>query len=434
MENVSGTPNRYLLHLAVVWALVVPLLYFAVEGGLWFESSSINGAESMSDYGTAFMATAEKGETRAIALLVLAITCFLIASKLKAVLRLSRKNGVFIVLVILAMASTIWSQFPAKSLINSLYLAVDTLFAFYLYRRFSPEQLLRLLLIVGWICLTLSIILALFFPQYGIDHSTPASGWRGIYGHKNNCGEMTVFFLSAALLVPVAGSIPRLARIAYFALSGVVIVMAQSVTGFIAAALIAVCVLVVGLIGKLEKGSRKIVFLVGMAMALSLTIGGVAYFTEITLLLGKDPTLTGRTEIWSAVLASITKHPLIGYGYTAFWGGMKGESINVLLSARWAVQSAHNGLLEIWLTLGAFGVGAILYSFVRAFKDAVLCIPENRFYYTWYLCILFLMIIYSMDERPLAYPNNLAWILYVVCCVGLSDSARRIRLLGPDHG
>jgi O-antigen ligase len=434
MENVSGVPNRHLLHLAVVWALVIPLFYFAVEGGLWFESSGISGAESISEYGTAFMATAEKGETRAIALLVLAITSFLIASKIKPILMLSRRNGVFIALVILAMASTIWSQFPAKSLINSLYLAVDTLLAFYLYQRFSPEQLLRLLLIVGSICLTLTIILALFFPQYGIDHAASASGWQGVYGHKNNCGEMTVFFLSAALFVPVEGSIPRLARIAYVALSGVVIVMAQSVTSFVAAALIVVFVLVLGLIGKLEKRSRKIAFLVGMAVVLLLTIGGMAYFTEITLLLGKDPTLTGRTEIWSAVLASIAKHPLIGYGYTAFWGGMNGESINVLLSAGWAVQSAHNGLLEIWLTLGALGVGAILYSFARAFKDAVQCVPENRFYCTWYLCILVLMIIYSMGERPLAYPNSLAWILYIVCCVGLSDSAGRIRLLGPENG
>jgi O-antigen ligase len=113
---------------------------------------------------------------------------------------------------------------------------------------------------------------------------------------------------------------------------------------------------------------------------------------------------------------------------------MNGESINVLLSAGWAVQSAHNGLLEIWLTLGALGVGAILYSFARAFKDAVQCVPENRFYCTWYLCILVLMIIYSMGERPLAYPNSLAWILYIVCCVGLSDSAGRIRLLGPENG
>ena len=233
--------------------------------------------------------------------------------------------------------------------------------------------------------------------------------------------------------MPVTGTIPKLARIAYIVLSGVVIVMAQSVTGFIAATLVTIAVLVLRIIGKMEKRSRRVVFLLGMTMALSLTIGGLAYFTEITLLLGKDPTLTGRTEIWSAVLVSIAKHPLIGYGYTAFWGGMKGESINVLLSARWAVQSAHNGLLEIWLTLGVFGVGAILYSFVRAFKDAVVCIPESRFYYTWYLCILFLMIIYSMDERPLAYPNNLAWILYVVCCIGLSDGARRIRLVGPEH-
>ena len=36
-------------------------------------------------------------------------------------------------------------------------------------------------------------------------------------------------------------------------------------------------------------------------------------------LIGKDPTLTGRTEIWAYVIQDIWMKPLLGWGYYVFW-------------------------------------------------------------------------------------------------------------------
>ena len=36
-------------------------------------------------------------------------------------------------------------------------------------------------------------------------------------------------------------------------------------------------------------------------------------------LLGKDTTLTGRTELWDAVVSLIKERPFLGYGYRAMW-------------------------------------------------------------------------------------------------------------------
>ena len=65
-------------------------------------------------------------------------------------------------------------------------------------------------------------------------------------------------------------------------------------------------------------------------------------------------------DIWSLVLGSIAKRPLLGYGYYAFWQGLKGESANVIVGAHWVFGYAHNGILEIWLQLGLVGTAAIL--------------------------------------------------------------------------
>jgi exopolysaccharide production protein ExoQ len=149
--------------------------------------------------------------------------------------------------------------------------------------------------------------------------------------------------------------------------------------------------------------------------------------------LGKDPTLTGRTEIWQASMLSILKHPILGYGYRAFWRGYQGESANASFAAHWAVPAAHNAFLEVWLTLGAVGLALVLYSLLRAGRDALVCIRARSPYFGWCASVVFLTIVTSVAEGFLVNPNSLMWILYILACVGLSEGARRTRL-GLQHG
>ena len=165
---------------------------------------------------------------------------------------------------------------------------------------------------------------------------------------------------------------------------------------------------------------------------LPLVIIGLSYFKEIMYLLGKDPTLTGRTRIWSAVVLSAMKRPLLGYGYRAFWTGLQGESGNVLMANGWSFAQGHNGFLEVWVGLGAVGVAVVLYSLVKSFRNALPCISARNFYLSWCVCIVLLIAVHAMDEQTLAAPNNLAWILYIVASIGLADGARRIRF--PSSG
>ena len=39
----------------------------------------------------------------------------------------------------------------------------------------------------------------------------------------------------------------------------------------------------------------------------------------VTESVGKDPTFTGRTDLWTAMIISISHHPFLGTGYQAFW-------------------------------------------------------------------------------------------------------------------
>ena len=88
---------------------------------------------------------------------------------------------------------------------------------------------------------------------------------------------------------------------------------------------------------------------------------GAVYYREILLLLGKDPTLTGRTGIWKLVIASAVKRPILGFGYRAFWTGLQGESAHLALTEGWSPTGAHNGFLDVWLNLGLVGLGIVFF-------------------------------------------------------------------------
>ena len=127
----------------------------------------------------------------------------------------------------------------------------------------------------------------------------------------------------------------------------------------------------------------------------------------------RDPTLTGRTGIWEVLLA-IENNPIVGVGYQSFWLGDR-------LAAVWAshsmVNEAHNGYLEIYLSLGAIGVTILalflLSSYWRLSKQFALSTPLTSLG----LSIWSIMIIYNLTEA--AFPASFLWSIFLTCAIAV---------------
>jgi exopolysaccharide production protein ExoQ len=432
MSKVARSSELGLSSLVVTWALMVPLFCIASEGLLWFRAGG-TGGELSARFGVLAANTYDTTNNVAVTLLFFAIVPAVLLSQIKAVMRLWRENLVFALIAVWTVASCLWSQFPFVSLQWAPVATLNMLLALYLYQRFSSEQQIRLLLLLGSICLSLSIVLALFFPQYGIDHTDKSGAWKGMYAQKNMCSIVTLLLLPGAFYVRTAGLRFQIGRALYVGLSVFLILKTQSATGRICLAALFAYYFVTKAISRLPSRERFLGFIAAGAIAVMTLVVSVSALRGILLFLGKDSTLTGRTDIWQAVIPSILKHPILGYGYRAFWRGYQGESSNVSLASHWAVTSAHNAFLEVWLTLGAVGVGLVIYSLLRASRDSFICLTAGSSpYLTWCACIIFLTLVTSVDEGALVNPYGLIWMLYILSCVGLAEGARRIQL-GSSH-
>lgn len=138
--------------------------------------------------------------------------------------------------------------------------------------------------------------------------------------------------------------------------------------------------------------------------------------------IGKDATLTGRTDLWPLVMDMIWKHPWLGYGYGGFWQGWNGESAYIWRAAGWTPTHPHNGYLALWLDLGLLGLGIFFLGFWRSYVQAVTWVRKSKTaidilpsLHLTYIAIM------NLAESSLLESNSIMWILYVAFSLTLES-------------
>lgn len=158
----------------------------------------------------------------------------------------------------------------------------------------------------------------------------------------------------------------------------------------------------------------------GAMLGLALAIAPV----EFLELLGRDATLTGRTDIWALLSDEVWKRPWTGYGYRAFWTVEDGPVFWVRQGTSWPVPTAHNGLLEIALALGIPGAVLMVTVYLRAMARAIGTIFSDRPETYWVLAQFAIMGLASISESNLMNQNSLSWILFTAGAAKLAQGSR----------
>ena len=356
------------------------------------------------------------------------IVSWLILSQIKKVWTVALQMKTLMLLAVMTIFSAAWSQDPVRSLYNGVFYLLCTLFAFYLVACFPAKDIMTFIMLAGAIVCSLGLFLVIFFPRFGLSdlEIRTAGAWKGMFIDRTSAGKCLVFLLTPAFGFGF-GFRQLSYRIGYAALLILSILKAQAATAVIVLACYVFFLLLLSVARRLERRTALVFGITFVSVVPIVAFFGIAFLEDFLALLGRDLTLTGRTEVWSAILPSIFQRPFFGYGFYAFWLGMTGESANVIRAAHWFFGYAHNGMIEIVLQLGFIGLFVFLLSFVQAVKDALLCYRERSIGIDWYIGLIFLALIYNIDEATVVWPTNLLSILYIVACCGLSLTARRIK-------
>ena len=347
--------------LAVTYVLLIPLVLFAVHGGFSFEHSSWNSDLGAFGGKMAVVTTdSEATRDRVPDRIGLAFCLAAMAAYMRSLAGIVQAMPLMSLLPIYAMSSALWSQDAGTSLRSGFSLLVTTLFAFYMTERFNERQQMELLMLVGACVATASVILALGWPQFGLDHQLHEGAWQGLFTQKNVCAEATLFLLTPALALPAIGRYGQMLRAVYISCCAYsIILMTQSRTGW------AITVLYLGFAGSLRllgKFGRKDL------LPLAATVlwgcrnddGGGYRLSSLWLsLIGPSGSFSGERR-YGARLSPRSFGVTGGYGFDAFWSLLNGEASRVFAATGWVVTSAHSGFLNVALELGLMGLALVL--------------------------------------------------------------------------
>ncbi|WP_394694463.1 O-antigen ligase family protein [Hyphobacterium sp.] len=328
------------------------------------------------------------------------------------------RTPLILVLSILCFASFMWSVDAGLTQRRGFALVMTTLFGLLLASRFNWREMITLFAVVFVILGVMSTIMSLAFPGIAVHHDIHVGAWKGIWWEKNTLGAMMAFGTTAALAASVCQPRHKLIWWGLAAFQAGLVLMSTSKTALLALMLALAGIAAIHLIRRGFGFSSLILIGGGLVVFIVVLVFSIAP-VAILEALGRDATLTGRTDIWLVLADQVQARPWTGYGYGAFWDGVYGPAYWVRQRTQWPVPTAHNGWLEIALSIGLPGVVLMALSlFISIGRAAGRLFRGPEVF--WALIFLILVALISISESNLLQRNAITWVLFVATAARLA--------------
>jgi exopolysaccharide production protein ExoQ len=349
-----------------------------------------------------------------------------------------------ILLLLLAIASALWSDYPYLTLRRSGTAITTALWGAYLASRFSLRDIIVMVAESVGIIAIGSLIAGVLVPAFAVndgslnDIAGGPEGWRGLVSDKNSLGIVMATGMVTMLYLVLAPGSNRRARLWWsltFALCMLLLYLSESRTSWVAAAVALATCVVIRLMHRRPPVTVMVlacVLLIGVPVMFFI----LQDFATITSLLGKDSTLTGRVDLWAEVLPWGARRPWFGYGYAAFWVDDSPITQDIWRELNsYHPPHAHNGWIETYLEIGLVGCVIVALQIVQMVVSTARAVRSGRDVDAAYMFLVLLMIlVFNMTEADLIRAPALFWPFLVIGPVAISkilrrdDPARRLRL------
>lgn len=340
----------------------------------------------------------------------------------RVLLSLTVSSKLVLLLPLLALLSALWSQDTAVTIRRAIVLLLVSLAGVWIGQLFSRQELSKLVTVTGLLICVCTFAAALFSPH--IVLGTVDNGWRGLFTQKNAHGA----FMALVVVSAIHSKFDRFAIVKYatILMASSLLLLSRSSTSLVAV-VITLAALPLWRLSRVPAKwtAQALIFAVGLFWLTGFLI--TTYSAELFDVLGKNSTLTGRTQLWGLILNSISRRPLLGYGYNGFWLGLRGESLTIIAASGWIVPHAHNGLLDVLLGLGVVGGIVFLTSFARLLTMLVRDAGRSgaTLDVLWPASFIALLVVVNSTESLLLSSNSIFWLLYVAIYAGLSSQSER---------
>ena len=269
----------------------------------------------------------------------------------------------------------------------------------------------------AFLLLPISLLFIKYYPLLGRQYSRwdGAMSWTGVTNGKNGLGMICwVYGLASVWRFTMAHldkKTPGRKRLlaAHAILIGLAFFLVQKANSKTSLACLCLAGLVIFLAAR-PSVRRNAILVHGIVVGV-LAVAFCALFLGIGLsALGRDPTLTGRSEIWHLVLG-MAANPLVGTGYESFWLGKRLEFMrSIYLNF---VNQSHNGYIETYLNLGWLGIALLTGIIVTGYARILRALQRREQSANLRLGYLVATLIYNLTEASFKM-TAAVWITFLM--------------------
>jgi len=407
-------------------ALWLPVIWLSLAGSRMISSwLGASGSDQSMQEGSPL--------DRNFLILIIAVGVGILIARRRQVAAVLRANWPILLYLSYCALSILWSDFPDIAFKRWFKALGDLVMVLLVVTDIRPAGALRRVLTrTGFLLIPSSFVL-IYFLHKGVTYSPWGEPtYTGITTNKNMLGlDCMVFGLGYGWCFFRAWvNRKRRNRAQALIVNGALFVMAiwLLVKGGMMTCL--VCLLLGSGIIALTNRFRftRKPWLVHCLLVLVAAGAVAAIFFNVGLVekLGRDPTLTGRTEIWHDVL-ELAPNPYIGAGFESFW---LGKRLEIIWSRHWwHPNEAHNGYLEVFLNLGWCGVALLALLMWSGYRNALKQLRRDPEIGSIAMAYFFMATIYSLTEAGFRMMDPI-WVLFLwtatVVPLAVTKPARRL--------
>ncbi len=408
-------------------ALWIPVAWLSLSGSRavsqWL--AAFGWGDALQPFNSPEQVLAGSPIDRAAVMLLLIIGVLVLLKRRRRVGHLLSANLPLVLFFAYCAVSIAWSEYPEVAFKRWIRASGDIVMILIVLSELQPRTAIkRLLAWTSFLLIPLSVLLIKYYPDLGLVYNRWT--WTQLYGgvtmNKNTLGMICMLFglTAESRFISSFRNRELSDRPQKLAAHGSILAM------------------VLWLLWKSNSMTALSCFLVGSSLIFMTTffrvgrrpavvfvmVAGMVFLSAYSILLapdadvleevGRNTTLTGRTEIWKLVL-TMDSNPVVGTGFDSFWLGKR-------LERMWAydhdIHQAHNGYLEVYLNLGWVGLGLLAGILVAGYRRVVAAIRRHEELSGLCLAILAVALIYNFTEAAFGAMCPV-WLLLLLATMAL---------------
>lgn len=356
-----------------------------------------------------------------------------LASRRERAFALLRASWPVLLFFVLAGVSFIWSDFPGVTAKRWVRATGSIIMILLVATERNPSAAIKHLFTrAACLLIPYSVFVIKYYPEMGrsYDQWSWQASFTGVATTKNGLGAICLIFGLACFWAFVSAYRERRSRnsgrqlVAY----GVVLAMALWLLWHVDSATSRGCfaigagLILLGVRPRFAAGPAMVHLVVAVVIVTGVVALVIAPEMGLAGAVGRDDTLTGRTALWQQILG-MEFNRWIGVGFNSFWLGARAEHFWDLYY--WRPNQAHNGYIEMYISLGWAGLSLLLLLLGWAYRGTVHLLRLHNGLSALFLAYFVIFVLYNLTEAAVRGPLWFVFLLSIVASAALHPKEER---------